>query len=527
MTLLWILLLLFSGGGLAWMGERYRPGCARWIGLASLGCALFLLGSYLPQAVAEMTAPHQSSTSPWWDTVQVPWIPRFGIQFALAIDGLAFLMLGLALVCGLFGLLITWRDTHIRAGFYHANYLWTLAGVVGVFTAQDLFLFFCFWEIMLVPMLFLIAIWGHEQRNRAAIQFFIFTQTSSLLLLVAIVGSALAHFHQTGAVSFSPEALATTLHSGFAETPYAYALMLGFFIAFAVKLPALPFHTWLPDAHTQAPTAGSVLLAAILLKTGAYGLLRFTLPLFPAASAHFSPLAMGIGAGGIIYGALMAFSQTDLKRLIAYSSISHMGFVLLGIYGLSSIAIQGAVAQMVAHGLSTAALFGLAGNLQYRFHTRDMQFLKGVWVQMPRFAALLLFFTVAAMGVPGMANFIGELLVLLGSFGRSPVIASLAAAGLIGAALYGLKLILRVLFGTPDGGKSARDSEAESYADLRAVECTALLLPLVLLIWLGLYPQAMLGQSASWTARTAEEVSGFNGTQSPSASISGKSGAGR
>ncbi|WP_288130618.1 NADH-quinone oxidoreductase subunit M [Microbulbifer sp.] len=504
MTLVAIVSLLFVGGLLAYFAEYLRAGAARWLAVISVLSALLLLGRYLPNAM-QVLHGETPRADQVWDHLQVLWIPRFGIHFAVAIDGLSFLMLSLTLIAGLFGLWMCWRERRFGEGFYYANYLWVLAGVVGVFCARDLFLFFCFWEVMLVPMSLLIALWGHGQKNRAAIQFFIFTQASSLFLLIAIIGVVLTHFRQTGEVSFLPAELSQTLLSSFSSSNTAFWLMLGFFVAFAVKLPIIPFHPWLPDAHTQAPTAGSVLLAAILLKTGAYGLIRFTLPLFPEASLTFAPMAAGLGVAGILYGALMAFAQTDVKRLVAYSSISHMGFVLLGIYSFTAIGLQGAVAQMVAHGLSTAALFGLAGVLQARFHTRDMLVLGGLSVQMPRWAAMLLFFTVAAMGLPGLANFVGELLALMGSFKLHPWMTVLATGGLIGSALYGLKLIRQLLFGTP---RAQHPTPPQSLInnDLLRHEMLALALPLLLLIGLGLSPQLMLRQSAAWTEIIVERV---------------------
>ncbi|MCL4152959.1 UNVERIFIED_CONTAM: hypothetical protein GTU68_029838, partial [Idotea baltica] len=257
-------------------------------------------------------------------------------------DGLSLVLIVLTFVLGAIAIVSSWNEDNDRQGFFQANILWTLAGVVGVFLALDLFLFFLFWEVMLVPMYLLIAIWGHEGKAYASMKFFIFTQFSGLLMLVAILGLAMVYQSSTGVWSFSYFDLLNTPVTG----QLANLLMLGFFIAFVVKLPGFPFHTWLPDAHTQAPTAGSVILAGILLKTGAYGLIRFTVPLFPDAALAFAPIAMFLGVASILYGAILAFAQTDFKRLVAYSSVSHMGFVLLGVFAWNSLALQGAVMQM-------------------------------------------------------------------------------------------------------------------------------------------------------------------------------------
>ena len=296
-------------------------------------------------------------------------------------------------------------------------------------------------------------------------------------MLLAILVLAILHHNATGIYSFSYfDLLATPIESGM-----AHWLMLGFFIAFVVKLPGFPFHTWLPDAHTQAPTAGSVILAGILLKTGAYGLIRFTVPLFPEAALDFAPTAMFLGVAGVIYGAVLAFSQSDFKRLVAYSSVSHMGFVLLGVFAWNSLALQGAVMQMVAHGFSTAALFMIAGALQQRLHTRDMSKMGGLWHHMPRMGAVALFFALASLGMPGVGNFVAEFLVLLGLFAVNPWMTAAAALGLITAAVYSLIMMQRAFYGKPD-----TDLVVTDFAWL---EMTAMAIMIVALVWLGLYPQ--------------------------------------
>ena len=301
-----------------------------------------------------------------------------------------------------------------------------------------------------------------------------------MLMLVAIVVLAWQGLASSGQLSFSYlDLLGLEL-----DPRLGYLTMLGFFLAFTVKLPAFPFHTWLPDAHTQAPTAGSVLLAGILLKTGAYGLLRFCIPLFPEASMEFAPIAMGLGAAGVIYGAILAFAQSDFKRLVAYSSVSHMGFVLLGLYAWNQLALQGAVMQMVAHGVSTAALFMMAGALQHRLHTRDMRQMGGLWHQAPRMGACAMFFAVASLGLPGLGNFVAEFLVLLGLFAVQPWLTAIAALGLITAAVYSLWMIQQAFQGSPDEQRQMPDFDAREMVSMAAM--------MIALIWLGLYPQPVL-----------------------------------
>jgi NADH-quinone oxidoreductase subunit M len=332
----------------------------------------------------------------------------------------------------------------------------------------------------LIPMYLLIAIWGHEKKAYAAMKFFIFTQVSGLLMLLSIIVLAWQGHEANGSYSFSYFDLLSVQPDG----KLGFAIMLGFFLAFTVKLPAFPFHTWLPDAHTQAPTAGSVLLAGILLKTGAYGLLRFAIPMFPEASMDFAPIAMGLGAAGVIYGAVLAFSQSDFKRLVAYSSVSHMGFVLLGLYAWNSLALQGAIMQMVAHGVSTAALFMLAGALQHRLHTRDMHQMGGLWHNMPRMGACAMFFAIASLGLPGLGNFVAEFLILLGLFAVNPWMTAVAALGLITAAVYALWMMQLTFQGEPDDSRQLEDFGRREMVTMAGM--------VIALVWLGLYPQPVL-----------------------------------
>ncbi len=473
MILFWLIAVPLLGGGLAWWAEgRFGKG-SRGVALGAWAVEALLFLSLLPQA---------SNQKDWMLQLVWAWIPRFGIGFHLGLDGLSLLLIGLTVLLGFMALGCSWTEIAERKGLYYLNLLWTLAGVVGVFLALDLFLFFVCWEAMLVPMYFLIALWGHENRAYAAMKFFIFTQVGGLSMLVAIVALAFLHRQSDGMVSFDY----LRLLGASLEPVAARWILLGFFIAFAVKLPAVPFHTWLPDAHTQAPTGGSVLLAGVLLKTGGYGLLRFALPLFPGAAREFAPIAMALGAVSIVYAAKLAFAQSDFKRMVAYTSVSHMGFVLLGGFALNPWGYQGAVMTMLAHGLSAAALFMLAGGLQQRLHTRDLGAMGGFWTHAPRMGGMGLFFAVAALGMPGLGNFIGEFLVLLGGFRASVPLAALAVFGLVLAPVYALKIVQQVFHGPP---------AAQLPADYSLREWGLMLALAVATLWLGLYPQTLLDLS--------------------------------
>lgn len=473
-----LIVLLLAGAVAAWLAERQSTSAPRWVALLTLSLALLLLLPILFSTPNGVLIAGQGDS--WLLLERYSWIPRFGISWLLAMDGMSLLLVLLTLVLGLVAIASSWSEIRERQGFFYFNLLACLAGVVGVFTALDLFLFFVFWEVMLIPVYFLIGIWGHEDRHYAALKFVIFTQTSSLLMLISIVGLALLHQQHNGSYSFDYFDL---LGSG-SHSPYSFWLMLGLFIAFVVKLPAFPLHTWLPDAHTQAPTAGSVILAGVLLKTGAYGLIRFLIPLFPDSLHSFAPVGMAIGVIGIFYGALMAFAQYDLKRLVAYSSISHMGFILLGVYAWNALSLQGAVMQMLTHGFSAAALFMIAGAVQQRIHSRDMRQMGGLWKQVPRMAAISLFFAMASLGIPGLGNFIAEFMVLIGSFQASVTATVLATMGLVGAAVYSLIMIQRVFHGQQHASHSLNDFDRREQATMAAM--------MLALLLLGLYPQPVL-----------------------------------
>jgi NADH-quinone oxidoreductase subunit M len=481
--LLALILVILAGGAIAAASSRISNDTPRWVSLGTLVLTgLWLLKVGLVAPVDDLYA-----------ATNYPWIEAFGINVQLEMDGLSLMLVALTIFLGIVAVISSWSEIKSRHGFFQFNLMWTLAGVVGVFTAMDLFLFFVFWEVMLIPMYFLIAIWGHEERAYAAMKFFLFTQISGLLMLLAILTLVFLNYASSGVISFDYHVLLTAD----IDSDVSFWLMLGFFIAFVVKLPGVPFHTWLPDAHTQAPTAGSVILAGILLKTGAYGLIRFVVPLFPEAAMDFRWPAMMLGAISVVYGGYLAYSQTDFKRLIAYSSVSHMGFVLLGVFAMNQIAAQGAIMQMIAHGFSTAALFMMAGALQERLHTRDMRKMGGLWMKVPRMGALTLFFIVASLGMPGLGNFVGEFLVLLGAFQVDVWITVVAALGIVIAAVYSLMLMQRSFQGTP-----SQDMEKlGEIADFGARELSVMGLMMIALIWLGVNPQPVFDMAAPLVER--------------------------
>jgi NADH-quinone oxidoreductase subunit M len=475
MVLLWLILIPLIAGLLSLIVGKRRPDLSRWIALAAICLDLLLT----------LTLWFGTPQSRWWYQFDHPWIAQFGIRFHLAIDGLSLALLLLTFFLGVMSILASWTEIQDRVGFFHFNLLWVLAGITGVFLSLDLFLFYLFWELMLVPMYFLIGIWGHGRKIYAAIKFFLFTQISGLLMLAAIITLAYLHQQSSGTYTFDYESLLNSpLSPGMARL-----LMLGFFAAFAVKLPAVPVHTWLPDAHSEAPTAGSVILAGLLLKTGGYGLIRFVLPLFPQPVHDFAPAMMTLGVIGVLYGALMAVAQRDLKRLVAYTSVSHMGFVLIGIFAGNQIALTGAFVTMIAHGVSTGALFVLAGALQHRMHTREIARMGGLWETMPALSGAGLFFVMASAGLPGLGDFIGEFLVLFGTYRTSIGLTAAATLGIIAATLYGLKISSQVFQGPNRNNWRLPDLVPREWLIVGSM--------MAALLWLGLYPQSFIRISPS------------------------------
>ncbi len=480
MSITFVMCSLLVAGGLAWFAEGVKANSARYVAL------LLVLAIAIYFAFALVMTNSSANYNQLHLLVRIAWIKSFNIDYALAVDYLSLVLVSLTLFLALICILVSWHEIKEKVGFYYFNLLASIAGIIGVFTAVDMFLFFFFWEVMLLPMTALIAIWGHENKHFAAIKFFIFTQVSSLLMLVAIIMMATVHFKQTGQVSFFyQDWLALELPLSLAQY-----LMFGFFIAFAVKLPSVPVHSWLPDAHTQAPTAGSVLLAGVLLKTGAYGLIRFVLQLFPEASLNFAPFAATLGVVSILYGAKMAFAQQDFKRLVAYSSISHMGFVMLALFSFNAIAYQGAILTLVAHGLSSAALFSLAGMIYSRIHSRNLMDMGGFWQSAPRMGGFALAFAAAAFGLPGLANFVAEFLSLVGAYQVYPLLTMLAALGLIGSAIYGMVLFQSSFQGSLKIGLQA--PEKSVFRELSTREFLVCSVLISLLIVIGFYPNLVL-----------------------------------
>lgn len=473
MILLYLILILMVGGIFAWITGKRNPFLSRIISLVTVIIDFVLVVILFFQHGAH-------GEKEWMIEFTTNWVPRFGIGIHLALDGLSLLMLILTFFIGILAVLISWKEITKNIGFFHFNILWILSGITGVFLSIDLFLFYFFWEVMLIPMYFLIGIWGHENRIYASYKFFIFTQASGLLMFLAIIGLYLVHGNSTGIYTFDYQQLLGTTMSPSVEL----VLMAGFLVAFLVKLPAFPFHNWLPDAHTEAPTAGSLILASLMLKTGAYGIIRFAIPLFPNASETFAPVGMTLGVIGILYGAKLAFAQTDLKRLVAYTSVSHMGFVILGVYAFNELAYQGVIMQMIAHGISTGALFIIVGQLYERLHTRDLNRMGGLWEQIPAMGAMGLIFSMASLGLPGLGNFVAEFLTLLGTFKTSILFASLASVGLIAATIYSLRIVQKVFFGKKNSETAIKDLSIRESIVLGAL-VTAIL-------FTGLFPQPLI-----------------------------------
>ncbi len=436
----------------------------------------------------------QPGVAGWQFAESRPWLPALGATYALGVDGISLLLVLLTTVISFLAVLGSWSAVEKRAREFYALLLALEAGMLGTFLARDLLLFYIFWEAMLVPMYLLIGVWGGPRRRYAAIKFFLYTMVGSVLMLASILW---LYFYQkgiTGVASFDLDVFYTTPIPPANQT----WLFLAFALAFAIKVPMFPFHTWLPDAHVEAPTAGSVILAAVLLKMGTYGFLRFALPLFPVASQRFAPWIAGLAIVGILYGALVSMVQPDLKKLVAYSSVSHLGFCMLGIYAMNPQGMAGSMMQMLNHGVSTGALFLLVGVVYERRHTRMISDFGGLWKPLPVYASVFLVVTLSSIGLPGLNGFVGEFLVLLGAFRADKWWAIWAASGVILSALYMLWMFQRVFFGPVTHPENAK------LVDLSTRERLVFAPLLVLIVWMGMTPQPFLDRMQPALDRTLD-----------------------
>ncbi len=490
--LLTVLIFLPSLGGLAMLLMRGRP---RWYKTTATvtAAAAFALSLLMVVRFDRYTAEMQF-------VEKVPWIERLGIYYHLGVDGISVLLILLTTLLTLIVMPASWNYVKERELQFFTMFLFLETGILGVFCARDLLLFYIFWEVMLIPMYFIIGIWGGPRRVYAAVKFFLFTLAGSLLMLVGIVTVAYAaRVGVFGTPVFDMDVLEHTVFS----LDVQFWAFLAFFIAFAVKVPMWPVHTWLPDAHVEAPTAGSVILAGLLLKVGGYGIIRLCLPLFPDAAVTFAPYIIVLSLVAILYGALVSLAQKDLKKLVAYSSVSHMGFVTAGIFAFTIIGIEGAIMVMFSHGLLTGALFLLVGFLYQRLHTREIAAMGGLASPFPVAAALLLFFTLGSLGLPGLSGFVGEFLSLLGVFSYNKAMGAVAAVGSMLAAVYLLWMYRRVMFVGPADERWRRLPDFS----LREVGCLA---PLALLaVWAGVYPNTFLNLIGPPSARLADKLAPY------------------
>jgi NADH-quinone oxidoreductase subunit M len=473
LTILIFVPLLGAGAVLLQSDERTIWNSAFIFSLIPLALSLYLLAVFDPhQAGYQMVERFQ-------------WIPQFGISYHLGIDGISLFLVLLTTILITVSLLYSGGgDIEMRPREFCFLMLFLESGLLGTFLALDLFLFYVFWEAMLVPMYFLIGIWGHGRKIYATFKFVLFTMLGSLLMLVAIIYLARAARSALGFLTFD----LTDLYKVALSPKEARWLFAGFAIAFAVKVPLWPVHTWLPDAHTEAPTAGSVILAGVMLKAGAYGFIRFAIPLFPAVAIEAIPLFMALAVIGIIYGALLAMVQPDLKRLVAYSSVSHLGFVTLGIFAFDPQGMEGAVYQMLNHGISTGALFLLVGMLYMRRHTREIAEFGGLWSSVPVYAGIFMVVMLSSIGLPGLNGFVGEFLILLGAYLSLKISVYCAVAGLILGALYMMWAYERVMWGRLTKAVNV------TLADLNRREIAVMVPLLALMFLMGLYPKPLLNR---------------------------------
>jgi NADH-quinone oxidoreductase subunit M len=484
-----ILFTPLAGAILLLFVSKKQEDAIRWI--ANVVAALGFLVS-LP-----LWFRYQPAGEAWQFVERADWIPSIGAQYFLGVDGFSMLLILLTTLMGVIAVLSSWTAITERVKEYYIFLLLLQTGMIGAFVSLDFLLFFLFWEVMLVPMYFLIGIWGGGRRLYSAIKFFLYTLVGSVVMLLGILA---LYFHARevlGVYTFD-----VTQYQQM-EIPFGMQkwIFLAFFLGFAIKVPMFPFHTWLPDAHTDAPTAGSVVLAAVLLKMGTYGFIRFSLPILPEGSRYFVPMVIGLSMIGIVYGALVALAQTDWKRLVAYSSVSHMAMVMLGMFALTPVGITGSIVQQLNHGISTGALFLIVGIVYERRHTREIAEYGGLSKVMPIYAAVFLIMTMSSIGLPTLNGFIGEILILQGVYVVSKWWAAVAASGIVLGAAYMLWLYQRTMFGKVENPANA------TLKDLSGREIATFVPLIALAIWIGLYPAPILRRLETSVARVATRVS--------------------
>lgn len=491
-----LIFIPFFGGFLCIFFNKRHIQFSHYIALISMGLVFILSFILLFQNVNLTTTGCTQNICYWSSEYFIPWISKFGISFHLAVDRLSILMLNLTGILGLISIIFSLGKIKKNIGLFYLSLLWTLGSAIGIFISIDLFLFFCFWEFSIFPIYFLVVMWGHKENNRldcfqrifSANKFFVYSQISGLILLFSILVLVYTHYMYNHNLTFDYISLCNTKMSILLES----FIMFGFFLAFAIKVPLVPFHGWLPDFHTYSPITGSVDLSGILLKTSLYALMRFNFPLFPHATKIFSPIIMWLGVITIFYGAIVSFLQNNIRRFIAYTSISHMGFSIIAIYSINQLAYQGAIVQIISYSLSTSALFLLSGKLFSSTATFNMNEMGGLWSNLKWISGFFLFFSVANLGIPGTGNFVGEFMILMGCFSSQSVIASFSAFSLVISALCSLMIVQRVYFGPMNKRFFVPILKEISISDF-----WVFIFLWILLLLIGFYPKIILDISRS------------------------------
>ncbi|CAL4326228.1 NADH-quinone oxidoreductase subunit M [Buchnera aphidicola] len=485
MLLSLLIIIPFFSSFFSFFSYNLNKNAPRWIALIGIILTLLVI---IKISMQENDYFFQVTHYPNWNCqFIIPWIPKFGISFNIATDGLSIVMLVFASLLSIISIVCSWNEIKIKEGFFYFNFMLVFTGIIGIFIAVDLFLFFFFWEIILIPMYFLIALWSDKEKKEnsyfAANKFFIYGQISGLILLSSILLLVLNYYKITHILTFDYNLLLNQSINQYVE----YIIMLGFFFAFAIKMPIIPFHGWLADTHVQCPSCGAVEIIGILLKTAPYAFLRYNLVLVPHATEKFASIAMFLGLISIFYGAFIAFSQTNIKRLIAYSSISHMGLILIAIYSNNEISLQGVVIQMLSNSVSTAALCILSGQLYQRLKTQDMRLMGGLWSYVYWIPGFTLFFSLANLGIPGTGNFIGEFLILSGLFQFFPLTSILATIGIVFSSIYSLNMIHKIFYGS--------SKKVLPMFFLNKKELWTIIVLIITLVFLGINPQKIIDAS--------------------------------